>query len=131
MSSVNLKAQPVVDAAAAAISSIERERSEREASVADAVIAFCADRGVLGLRRRKVPADRADAIRWLESQYGANDELLTELNAARRLHAEALHDLRQVLSAAQLSLRIGDGHITLSLHHASIMMRHAIIAVKQ
>lgn len=124
MSYVNIDAQPVIDAASAAIAKILREREQREAKVADAVIAFCGGRSILGLKRGKTPADRVEAVRLLESKYGFNDELLADLTAAKRLHADTLHELQQLVSAAQLAVKFGDKRITLSLHHASMLSHH-------
>lgn len=121
MSYVNLDARATSEAAAAAIDRIVSERQEREAAVADAVIAFCSGRGVLGLRRGKIPVDRSDAVRMLETKYGFNEELLADLSTARRLHADRLHELQHMAHACAMSLTIGDGRIMLSLHHASML----------
>lgn len=121
MSYVNLDARTTSEAATAAINRIVNERQEREAAVADAVIAFCSDRGVFGLKRGKIPANRSDAVRMLETKYGFNEELLADLSTARRLHADRLHELQHMVHACAMSLAIGDGRIMLSLHHVSML----------
>lgn len=124
VSTVTIKATVALSLAAARRRNLLDERQSKINAVADAVLSMAGKKRLLGItwgNSAEVPRDRSEAINLLETKYGYNDELLNELTAAKAMHGADIKQLRYIEVATELAIEHGDGMITLSLEHASVL----------
>ena len=122
-SHVCISAEHVLAAASTQCSALILERDAKISRVADAVLSHAhnARYRFKWMRRDPIPTSRDEAIRILETTYMYNDELLEQLNCAKRLHLHELTALELLIAAAQLSISHGNGYIMLSLEHVRLI----------
>lgn len=124
VSTVTIKATVALSLAAARRHKLLEERQSKINAIADAVLSTAGKKRLLGITwgsSTKIPRDRLEAINLLETSYGYNDELLNDLIVAKTMHGADIKQLRYIEVAAELAIEHGDGMITLSLEHASVL----------
>lgn len=126
MTSVNVNAAAVLSIAQEQHDLLAAEQQREIDLIADATIAYASTaKHRFSWHRREPLKTREEALHVLETTYMYNDDLLAKLNSAKSLHAGVLRELQRLIAAARLTLAYGDGMMSVSLEHASLLSKHS------